>query len=440
MSLETALDHLLAAKRISGNKQSYKSDNPSEYAKVKAYLDGGARPTGVTTEMGVGLLEVEDAHRAETPGPTGPTGPPDPTGPTGPTGPPPTGQPVPANGIITAGGTYSGTSASRIDVQTTQPVTLSGVVITMTSGNEPLVKAEGEGKQLVLDRCRLTGPDAWDSGRAVSMWKQKALVVKNCDIVNTTGIELSYGDPAGHAIITKNRHRNIKGQESPFIVGNFVQFRVCTHGTIEVSWNEILNEYNKSYASDVISIYHTANTRVFDNYIQHQSLPGNAFNSSSQGTITIDGSDRAGDPCNDNIVERNQSVDAGAIITYVNADGGSNNVLRDNRIVGDIALPNGQQKGNFWGTPLVIIPGGQNNHAHGNYVAYVDRTGVSPLDPFDATYPTHAAHGLRGAAEGWAAEVPKNTWKPKPITKADEDAEWTFWQQKVAAAGVKIGA
>ena len=61
--LASALSHLLKAKRISGTKQSYRSDNPAEYAKVVAYLNGGERPTGITTEMGKGLVEVEDVHR-----------------------------------------------------------------------------------------------------------------------------------------------------------------------------------------------------------------------------------------------------------------------------------------------------------------------------------------------------------------------------------------
>jgi hypothetical protein len=65
--LDSALDHLLKAKRISAASQSYRKDNPVEYTKVQAYLDGGDRPTGVTTEMGMGLVEVEDVRRAEPP-------------------------------------------------------------------------------------------------------------------------------------------------------------------------------------------------------------------------------------------------------------------------------------------------------------------------------------------------------------------------------------
>lgn len=66
MSLDSAIQHLLKAKRISNPTQSYAKDNPGEWSKVKGYLAGGARPTGVTTEMGIGLIEVEDVRRGST--------------------------------------------------------------------------------------------------------------------------------------------------------------------------------------------------------------------------------------------------------------------------------------------------------------------------------------------------------------------------------------
>jgi len=65
--LSSAISHLLKAKRISGNSQSYKKDNPVESQKVFAYLNGGARPSGVSSEMGMGLVEVEDVRRTPPP-------------------------------------------------------------------------------------------------------------------------------------------------------------------------------------------------------------------------------------------------------------------------------------------------------------------------------------------------------------------------------------
>jgi len=69
MSLDSAISNLLAAKRISAPSQSYAKDNPAEWDKVKAYLEGGPRPSGVVTKMGLGLLEVEDERRGVVPDP-----------------------------------------------------------------------------------------------------------------------------------------------------------------------------------------------------------------------------------------------------------------------------------------------------------------------------------------------------------------------------------
>ena len=100
--LAQSLAKLQTANRIDGNKNSYRRDNPTEYGLVVAYLKGGPRPSGVASDMGIGLMLEEDARRALATGPTGATGP----GPTGATGPGPTGAtgatgpPVPA-GILT---------------------------------------------------------------------------------------------------------------------------------------------------------------------------------------------------------------------------------------------------------------------------------------------------------------------------------------------------
>ena len=62
-TLAQSLQALRDAKRFSHTSNSYRKDNPGEYAKVIAYLDGGTRPTGVVTEMGQHALLEEDARR-----------------------------------------------------------------------------------------------------------------------------------------------------------------------------------------------------------------------------------------------------------------------------------------------------------------------------------------------------------------------------------------
>lgn len=70
--LKSAIDHLLKAKRITAPSQSYAKDNPAEAPKVISYLNGGSRPSGITSEMGQGLMEVEDVRRAALPPPLPP--------------------------------------------------------------------------------------------------------------------------------------------------------------------------------------------------------------------------------------------------------------------------------------------------------------------------------------------------------------------------------
>lgn len=62
-NLAQSLAKLQAANRIDGTRASYRKDNPTEYTKVIAYLQGGSRPSGVTSDMGMGLMLAEDARR-----------------------------------------------------------------------------------------------------------------------------------------------------------------------------------------------------------------------------------------------------------------------------------------------------------------------------------------------------------------------------------------
>lgn len=55
----------LLSSRISGNKNSYKKDNPAEYQSVLSYLQGGARPdVSALTHMGLHLVYLQDAYLA----------------------------------------------------------------------------------------------------------------------------------------------------------------------------------------------------------------------------------------------------------------------------------------------------------------------------------------------------------------------------------------
>lgn len=358
------------------------------------------------------------------------------------TPPPPPSPPVVWDGplVITAGGTYSGNWESispatpAIRVNTTAAVTITGRVRNLAGG--ALIDAVGSGPvQITLDHLFAYGGDTYQtSGRFLDAEGFQAITVRSCTIENTRGIDLALGVAGCTVLITKNRHRNIKGAPAAPPQGNFAQLRAFIPASVEISWNEILNEYDKSEPEDIISLYYVSSCQVHDNFLLHQSRVGN-LSGSSQSGIMIDGSDTPGSPFkpSNNHVYANQVIDGYGIVTYV-TQGGDNNLVENNRIVADRLLPNGADKANGSGSPLAITPGGTGNHAHGNVVGYVDK---------DGTYISASvlANSLTGAPEGGATEAGNNTVLPlNQITAQAELNERTLWEQKLAANGITIGA
>src|SRR5262249_19644653 len=140
------------------------------------------------------------------------------------------------------------------------------------------------------------------SGRFFQADQYQSVTIRNCSIENTMGIEVDRGLAGSSVLITRNRQHNIQGNgTNP--VGNFVQFRTVKTSTIDVSWNEIVNDYNHSDPEDIISLFNTDHARIHDNMLWGQSTPGNAYNTSSQGGITAEGT------ATDNEIWNNQIVD-----------------------------------------------------------------------------------------------------------------------------------
>ena len=312
-----------------------------------------------------------------------------------------------------------GLATPCVTVRTAQPVTLSGRVRNVTGKGVLIDAIPGGAVRLTVENLRAYGGFPWqNSGRFLWTTNHHTLTVRNCTIENTTGIEVNGGVAGGQVLITRNRQLNVQGYIPAgqiVKIGNFVQFRTCTSPSIEVSWNEVWNEYNKSFPEDIISIYHTSNVKVLDNMLWGQCAIGNHPNASIGG-ITLDASD-AGPPVNNCHVARNSMIEGGAISLWPNVGGGSNNLLEDNRIVAGLYLPNGQKKANGW-AGLIVQPGGSTTALEGTWSGTGRRTGTASTSTCRGrlSRPTHRCPIL------WIS------------------AEKTRWQAKVAAAGVTIGA
>jgi hypothetical protein len=223
-------------------------------------------------------------------------------------------------------------------------------------------------------------------------------------------------------------------------VGNFIQLRHLQAGTVEVAWNEIVNEYNLSDPEDVFSIYHSSGTWFHDNMIWGQFHPGNGAGS-SQNTITLDSYNAAGGlPTNNNRIENNIVVKALSIAVFPRDAPANDNLFIGNRNVSSGLLTDNVTKNYYGISGMHVISGGQRNHAHGNVLGYMRGTsqggGRGPDGQFE------------GTPEGNGNGVDTGEWAQNThlapiggvITPAQEQAEWDLWEAKKAIAGVTVGA
>lgn len=358
---------------------------------------------------------------------------------------------VPVGGLTVTGHNFESSSTrpgigpynSVIRILTARPITFVNCrfrALTGTGISDYMIDAYHDtpyGTDITIRNCRVYGPtDRYVSPRWFVGTNFKRLEISNCTIENTRGIELWEGTyPSAICIITKNIHNNILGAATELglgAVGNFVQMRVMRNTYFTITWNQIVNEYDKSEPEDIISVYHTANGVFSDNMLWHQSQPGNVPLASMSG-FTADSSD-AGLGCDNWTVERNQVVD-GMGIFFSLQSGGSNNQINNNRIIGWQYLPDGTTLKRNGYSGFDVLVGGANNHAVGNLVGYygVDHKHTPTLA--DDTWQRNDG-SLAGTVEGWAA----NTHLGHDPTQADIDAEWTFWQNKLSANSITVGS
>lgn len=327
---------------------------------------------------------------------------------------------------ITAGGTYSGTWRSTnqqpaVRIRTTEPVVIRDSAITNTGGG-PLVVADWPlAVDVTLRRVRALG----GSGRFLEAEGFESIRVVNCTIERTAGIKLVRSEGQASVVITKNRQRNIQGpSQGAKGFTQFVQLVEVQTAAIDISWNEIVNEFGRSEVEDVISLFKTAHARVHDNYIQGGYPLTNTSDSSASG-ITVEVGDAIGPTSFDNLIFRNQVIDN---VGGIGLAGGRDNVAHSNRVVQDGKLGGGSPLAAsnvglaVWNS--AALPGFVNNRAYANVVGFV-----------------HAG-GHRN--DMWFPDSPGDYRLNKRIRgrvdHRSEQLERKAWLRKLAATRVRIGA
>lgn len=328
--------------------------------------------------------------------------------------------------VISKGGVYTGTwtsttSVPAVRISTAEPVEIVGSVVTNLSGGPLIVTDWPLAATVTLRRVKAVG----GAGRFFEAEGFRSVRIVRCTIVRTSGIRLASSVEGAAVLVTRNRQLNVLGpSHGAARLSQFLQLAEVQTATVDVSWNEIINEFGKSEAEDVISIYKSAHAKVHDNYVQGGYPLTNTKESSANG-ITVEVGEGNPPASHDNEIWNNTVVDSVGGIGLV---GGHDNVAHHNRIVQDGRLQNGSRlRAANLGLAVWNIGGFAsfaNNRAHTNVVGYV--------------------HGEGFRNDFWFPDAPgdyaRNRSMRGRVTRATERREWTLWKAKLAAQRIRIGA
>ena len=353
--------------------------------------------------------------------------------------------------VIRRGGTYTGTYRSTdstvpcISIETTEPVTLRGCVLT---GAGDLIRATAGEASLKVIGCRGFGlPQSADQtrhGRFLEANSARSVLVEHNYLEQTSGILIYQwsGDGTAQQTLTVryNSAKNIDGRyrDGGSTKVSFVQLNgVPNLANVEIAWNQVINEPDKSLVEDNINIFNSGGTRtsplrLHDNYIQG-AYPYPATSPTYTGSgITMDGDGEAALSTTAYVdAYRNQVVSTCNAATNIAA--GHDNHFHDNRLVTSGRLPNGDKLvanfaaaavWNYYTRPPTVF---YNNRLTNNVVGFVHWGGTSPFPNRQDLSPDAC-----GPCTG-------TTHLPNPITQQTEQAEWTRWQQKLRLHNIQPG-
>ena len=354
--------------------------------------------------------------------------------------------------VITQGGTYTGnyrstnSSVPAITIQTTQPVIIENCIL---AGAGDLIDAKNGGSSLIVRNNKGYGltqsADNTRHGRFIEVNSGKSVVIEYNYFEQTTGIDIyqwgGNGTTAQTLTIRYNSAKNLDGRYRNG-GGTYCNF-LGVNGALniagaEIAWNQVVNEPNNSLVEDNINFYNSGGTasnpiKLHDNYVQGAyPFPATGANYTGSG-ITIDGDAQTAAGATAFINGYgNQLVSTCAAM---NIASGHDNHFYNNRMVTCGLLPNGSPMpagyaaAGLWNAYQQSGSVFFNNDMLNNTIGFFFQGGNTPYTNRQDTSP-----GACPTCTG------TNHLPDRPLTLADEQAEWTLWLQKLQQNGITLGA
>ena len=351
---------------------------------------------------------------------------------------------------ITQGGTYTGNFRSTdqavpvIKVETTQPVIIENCIL---AGVGNLIYAASGNANIIVRNNRAYGMPQTSPGtrhgRFIELVSASSVRVEHNYLEGTTGINVYQWGGNGTAqqtlTVRYNQSRNIDGRllNGGWEGCNFMGLNQV-HGLVgaEIAWNEIINEPNRSRVEDNINFYNSGGTsaspvQMHDNYIQGAfPFPATETDYTGSGFI-IDGDGGATTGSAYVQAYRNQVVATSG--AAMNIAAGHDIQYYENRVVSSGLLADGTRLLANWAAVAVWNAYSQasfaNNTINNNTIGYYRQGGGIPY--------TNRQDLSPGACSPCSGNI---SLPDRPLTVADEQNEFTLWQQKLQQNGVTVGA
>ncbi|AYA36879.1 hypothetical protein D3Y59_07305 [Hymenobacter oligotrophus] len=353
--------------------------------------------------------------------------------------------------VIKRGGVYSGTFRSTnpdkpcIRIDTNEPVVLRYCRL---EGTGLLIDARNGGARLTVQHCTGVALAPTDDnaapGRFLEANSATSLAVTNCEMRQTGGIVVYKWQGNGSASQTlrilrnkvhniTGRYRNGGGRKSHFMLLN----GVLQVANVEIAWNQVLNEPDRSMVEDNINIYNSSGTsaspiRIHNNFIRGAyPVPATAETFTGSG-VTTDGDGSSPLTCTAN-VEAYQNQVVSTCNAAMNIAAGHHVRYHHNRMVSSSQLPDGRTLKATYAATSVF-----NAYNKPRSVFFANKIENNTIGFAKSGYqvPFANRHDL---STGHCPTCIGNTHMPNPITLETEQQEWRLWLQKLSRAGVEIG-